>query len=406
MASDIHVEGKTAKNKIVGGAVFNGKSWQIRIKTIDADGRICYMLRKGFTTPEEANARKTEYDNEYQRKASSMGLATTAPANMSVQDYLGYYLNDVLSAYCCPSTIMVYKYTLYNYILPNWTKDIGVEVVMEDEVNQLLDVIEKKSPIYASKARELMYMAFKHAYYKEKRMHHIPKMRKCARPKPTVNVLSRDEIKRLLACAYDGGWYLEILLALFMGLRKGEILGVKFSDFDEQTHNVRISRQLSVSATYERDGCRRIDSEKIEKLPKTDSSIRVLHVPDYVWKELAKRRDKVEADKDRLGEKYRDNGYVSCTEDGRARGVSSLNQALTKLCRRNNITHVTVHGLRHCYATILLEQGYELPVISAMLGHSSINTTYEYYTDVIEGNTEILTCLNELYAMDDGEVED
>jgi site-specific recombinase XerD len=53
-----------------------------------------------------------------------------------------------------------------------------------------------------------------------------------------------------------------------------------------------------------------------------------------------------------------------------------------------------------------LEQGYELPVISAMLGHSSINTTYEYYTDVIEGNTEILTCLNELYAMDDGEVED
>lgn len=96
-----------------------------------------------------------------------------------------------------------------------------------------------------------------------------------------------------------------------------------------------------------------------------------------------------------------DNDYVSCDELGKPRGETSINTALNKLCKRNGIKHMTVHGLRHCYASILLELGYDLPTISGLLGHSSINTTYEMYAEVIDGNSEILTCLNELYAMDE-----
>ena len=56
-----------------------------------------------------------------------------------------------------------------------------------------------------------------------------------------------------------------------------------------------------------------------------------------------------------------------------------MNQALTKLCERNGLPVITVHGLRHMFATILIERGVPLVKISGLLGHNSIHTTYEYY---------------------------
>lgn len=393
------------KGQIEGNATYNGTSWQIRIKALLEDGTVKYAPKKGFNTSDDANKAKEEYDKAFEVAARRQGLSTVLDGNMSVHNYFKYYLENILGSYCEPSTEMVYRYTLYKYILPSWEKDIQLEMVSEDELNQVLQVLSKESAIAASKAREFMYLALKHAYYKEKRIATLPKMQKCTRPNATVNVLNKCEIKKLLMVASKTNWYLEILLALFVGLRKGEILGLKFTDFDESSQSVKISRQLSVSTSFVEGSYNILSSEKIEKAPKTDNSVRVLHVPDYVWAEVQKRKAYVDANKEKFGDKYSDNGYVSCTELGKSRGISSLNTTLTKLCARNGIKHITVHGLRHCYASILFEQKYELPIISALLGHSSVNTTYEFYVDIIEANNEILTCLNELYAIDSEEGE-
>ena len=75
-----------------------------------------------------------------------------------------------------------------------------------------------------------------------------------------------------------------------------------------------------------------------------------------------------------------------------------MNIALTKLCNRNGLTKITVHSLRHMFATILIEQGVPLVKISALLGHSSVNTTFEYYCDVMDENENIINFLNEKYS--------
>ena len=235
----------------------------------------------------------------------------------------------------------------------------------------------------------------------EKRINNLPMLKKCPRPKQKVNTLNKEELRKLLEVTSKSNWYLEILLALFLGLRKGEIRGLKFSDFDEEQQTVMIQRQLSVDKEYYDLTYEKKSSKYVVKAPKTKNSVRKLHVPDYVWAEVLKRKDTIEAQKNCAGEKYVDNDYVSCDELGKPRGETSINTALNKLCKRNGIKHMTVHGLRHCYASILLELGYDLPTISGLLGHSSINTTYEMYAEVIDGNSEILTCLNELYAMDE-----
>lgn len=103
-----------------------------------------------------------------------------------------------------------------------------------------------------------------------------------------------------------------------------------------------------------------------------------------------------------MGDSYFDYGYISSQENGLPHGTASFNVALSKLCERNALPHVTVHGLRHMYATILVEQGVPLVKISALLGHSSVNTTFEYYCEVMDENDKIISFLNSTFIPEGG----
>ena len=164
--------------------------------------------------------------------------------------------------------------------------------------------------------------------------------------------------------ASENNWYLEILLGLFLGLRKGEIAGLKYGDFDLSKKTVTISRQITSNPIIPKGQAKISEYQVIEKPPKTPNSYRTL-------------RD-----------------YLSCSENGLPHATSSFNMALTKLCRRAGLPHLTVHSLRHMYASILTEQGVPLIKVSALLGHSSLNTTFEYYCEVMDETEKIRGFLN------------
>lgn len=112
---------------------------------------------------------------------------------------------------------------------------------------------------------------------------------------------------------------------------------------------------------------------------------------------MEKRRKLIEANKQKYGESYYDHDYISCQENGVPHSTASMNGILTKLCSRNGLPHITVHGLRHMYATILIEQGVLLIKISALLGHASVTTTFEYYCDIMDENEQIITFMNNTF---------
>ena len=92
-------------------------------------------------------------------------------------------------------------------------------------------------------------------------------------------------------------------------MRKGEILGLKFSDFDFEKNTVRISRQIVANPKL--SGSFNIEEYSlIEREPKTENSYRILRVPKAVMDEVERRQRKVQLDKEYAGEKYRYNGYV------------------------------------------------------------------------------------------------
>lgn len=211
--------------------------------------------------------------------------------------------------------------------------------------------------------------------------------------------MDKVQTKRLLNAAKYNEWYLEILLGIFCGLRKGEILGLKFGDFDLENHSVKISRQLSNNPLIDNKSNKLVDEyRQVEKAPKTNNSYRTLKVPQIIIDELVKRKGWVEYCKNSYLDQYEDHDYISCQKNGKLHSLSALNSALTGICSKNGLPHITVHGLRHMYATILIEMGVPLIKISALLGHGSVHTTFEYYCDVMDENENILAFMNQAFV--------
>ena len=193
----------------------------------------------------------------------------------------------------------------------------------------------------------------------------MPETKPYPRAKPKVRVLSKEKLKVFLEAASKNPWYLEILLGLFCGLRK---------EFTVTEYAV------------------------IERNPKTENSYRILRVPKVVMQEVKRRQQLIELRKTDSGIEYKNFDYVCCQENGEPRSLTAMNQALTKICNRNGLPNITVHGLRHMFATILIELGVPLFKISGLLGHSSVHTTYEYYCEIMDEQDKIIAFVNNTFV--------
>lgn len=219
------------------------------------------------------------------------------------------------------------------------------------------------------------------------------------REKTKITILKKDDIKKFLEITSKDVWYFEILLALFCGLRKGEILGLKYNDFNLVDKTLKISRQLCIDYKMKKEQFEINSREYKERETKTENSNRSLRLPKLIIEELAKRKKIIECNKKIYKDKYYDNDYVCCQENGKPRGITSLNTYIKRICLKNGLPHITVHGLRHMYATILIEQGIVLAKISGLLGHSSIHTTFDYYCDVMGENEKITSFMNNTFVV-------
>lgn len=359
-----------------------------------------YSEKGGFATSKEAEKSYDKYEKEFKKAFRAYQLANKTDTEVMLKDYLIYWFEEVFSERIESTPRMVGAYAVYNLILPHMDYDIKVKYVNTEYLNALLSKVAKVSPSAGNKGREILNLAMKEAviagYIKTNPVIGTTPYK---REKPKITILSKEKIKVLLKATSQNNWYLEILLALFCGLRKGEILGLKFSDFDFEKGTVYIQRQVASDPHIKkRCGSKIEEYGLVERDPKTPNSFRTLRVPEIVMQEIKKRQHLIESNKEKLQERYFDKDYVSCQENGMLHSMTSLNNALTKLCSRNGLPHITVHGLRHMYATILIEQQVSLIKISALQGHSSVHTTFEYYCDVMDENENILAFMNHAFV--------
>jgi integrase len=185
--------------------------------------------------------------------------------------------------------------------------------------------------------------------------------------------LDRAGVEALLGAATASELRLPIIVAVGTGFRRGELLGLRWSDVDFAKSQVTIRRSVEIV-----DGVRR------EKSPKTKGSRRTVAVAAFVLDAL--RQQKAEQNERRLllGLGKDDDAVVFDRADGNPWNPDSLSWSFADLVRRAELPKVRFHDLRHTFACLSLEAGVDLKTVSLSLGHTSITVTANEYLHFIE----------------------
>lgn len=381
-------------------AFYEYTSWCHRYKKLEANGKIKYGKIKGFATEEEAIESYRKYNEEFLNQQREFEISVSK--DIMFKDYLIHWFENVYSERIENTTKLLGSYIVYNLIIPCIEYDLKIDLVTTDYLDEIVSNASKKTASAGYSARMITIMAMKDAVIGGYITYNPAlKIKKYKRPKTKIKVLNEEQMKKFLMYAKDTSWYLEILLGLFCGLRKGEILGLKFDDINFDDRTITIKRQLVPNPNLKEKSFTILSNRLIERNPKTKNSIRRIKVPQIVINEIIKRKENIEKNKEVYKDNYEEHDYLSCQNNGSPHCLTALNECVKKICFKLSYPHITIHGLRHMCATILLEQGATLAKIAAYLGHTSIHTTFEYYCEVMDEKEKILAFMNNIFTEDE-----
>ena len=234
------------------------------------------------------------------------------------------------------------------------------EMIHHIELNELTvwDVetpIQRELSLGHGRTAEQVFVLLRTALGDAERIHsiHQSPVDKLLRPrlrKEPHAVLTPDECRRFYREALADRQALGLLLPLFCGLRRGEVLGLMWEDVDMGEQLLHIRRQL-----VQLD-----DGRQLITPPKSEAGTRVVPFPDVLRPLLAAQRG--------IGGRV-----VELTPSG-------LRNALRRVSERADVTYVGLHGLRHTFATNAIRNGGSMKALQTVMGHASYTTTATIYT--------------------------
>ena len=164
-----------------------------------------------------------------------------------------------------------------------------------------------------------------------------------------------------------------IILTIFTGVRLGELMGLEWDDINFREGIVSINRSSQYLA----------DKGVFTKVPKTESSIRDVAIPDFVVSLLEEYKYWYDEQKYQYGELWIDSNRLFVQADGKPMHPSTISKWFEKFVAQIGLPVINFHGLRHTNATLLIAQNIDVSVVAARLGHAQITTTLNFYVHPI-----------------------
>jgi len=197
-----------------------------------------------------------------------------------------------------------------------------------------------------------------------------------------------DQCKKLLETVEGTVLYDMIYITTLYGLRRSELMGLKWSAVDFENNTITINHTVVLNSSV-------VSKDKT----KNKSSMRTYPLLDDVKKILIRMKVEQEKNKKLFGNCYVENGYVFVKEDGSVYYTSYPTHELQKCLKRNNLPHIRWHDLRHTAASMLLLKRWKMKEISEWLGHSDIGTTMNIYSHIdMAHKRELGNTLNGLFG--------
>ena len=306
-------------------------------------------------------------------KAKQDGLPAATP-KITVAEYIDHWFNDVAISNLRPKTIQSYECIIRLHIKPILGK-IRLTQLRPDHIQNLYS--EKLRSGLSPRRVEFIHAVLHRALKQAVRWQLIPRnpadLVDPPRPKrepPTT--FSLEQVQQFLDAAKQDRLYPLYLLAVITGMRKGEILGLRWEDVDLQKGIIQVKQTLQ-----------RVNGKLVFIQPKSQQSRRQITIPAVVVEELRKHRARQLEEKLLAGERWKESGLVFTTRVGTPIDPRNLSRNFYIILKRAGLPRIRFHDLRHTTATLLLIQGTHPKIVQELLGHSQISLTLDVYSHVI-----------------------
>lgn len=307
------------------------------------------------------------------RRQLQLGVDLTAPPR-TIEAWLLEWLRDVKAHDGTrPSTLARYRLAVTKHLIPGLGRT-KLDKLTPREVQRFLTGLKTKlAPASVIKVHAVLRVALSDA----ERMDLVARnVAKAAKP-PSLGrqerrALTAEEAQALLGALLGDRLESAFVLALTTGLRRAEILGLRWSDVD-----------LKEGVLFVRQTLQRTDAGLIFVPPKTHRSTRPLPLSALALRALKKQRARQAKERLAAGELWTDHDLVFTSTIGTPMEPRNVNRRFEELRAKAGLDWLHLHDLRHAFATFLLDEGEELRTVMELLGHSTIRMTADTYGHVL-----------------------
>ena len=318
-----------------------------------------------------------EYRNNYVppiEKASEGDLSE----NMLFSDFMEMWL-DIIATQVQPTTFGSYELIIVNSIIP-YFKELGVSIaeLKPRQLQSYYNMLNKRvAPATVIRHHQVIHKALKYLVKIDVlATNPSDKVELPKKPKILPNYYRKEDLEKLFEVSKNHQIGMIIQLAAFYGLRRGEVMGLKWNAFDFENNTFSIRHTITTARVHGKSVLVQADRAK------TSSSLRTLPLVNSIKEELLALKAKQEYNKKLCGNSYNHSNdeYLFVNQIGDLLKPDSVSRQFQKILSDNGLRHIRFHDLRHSCASLLVSNNVPMKMVQEWLGHSDMGTTANIYS--------------------------
>ena len=303
-----------------------------------------------------------------------------APVNDTVGSWLVYWLEEIIKPNRAETTAYGYEGIIKRYLIPN-LGDVKLQKLNPEMITKYYNQMMRKNHLSSNtvhKHHDLLKCALRAAVNQDKILRNpVDRVEPPAIVDTEKRFYNQEQLAALMDVAAGDRLEIVILLAGYCGLRREEIVGLKWENVDMD------KRTLSIAEVRTSAG-----SRIVTKQPKTKTSIRTEYLNDDLFDVFKRLRKEYAENKLYFGNTFQDSGLVVSFPNGKPYRPNYISELVTKFIDKNGFPPLHLHELRHTFASIANDMGIPLYNIGRALGHASTGVTSKVYTHLFDTDHE------------------